>query len=174
MSKHDPEKKKQASPIKGGEQATPERHNQLGGVSTEVVNRDALGKVSVERHRAKHECVLDFYLRTRRISDPQHQIGMSFREIHIRANNGVNCKILGNSFLVDAGHGNYERKMLDHVECLKLLDGACEHLTSSQERVLRRVCGYDEYAGDKAEKKILLRGLDALIKHWVIPRRVIP
>ena len=166
MAKRQHKKKKNISVVRLGEQATPERQRQSGGVRTEVVDRDASGKAYITRHRAEMECVLDFYLRTQRISEQQHAAGMRFREIYLRVVNGANCKILGELFLINVGQGSYEGKMLAYIDCVQVLDNVSDDLSPAQVQVIRRVCGHDEYAGHDGQKKTLLRGLDALVEYW--------
>jgi hypothetical protein len=158
-------KKKHSSAIRVGELATPERRRQLGGVATEVVDRDANGKVYIERHRAEYECVVDFYWRTRKINDPQRAAAIKLREIYIHVSHGFDSTNLGGA-LVDAGIGNHEKQIATYLDSLNQLKAARAKLTPAQRTILRNVCGYDEYAEDKDDKETLARGLDRLAIFW--------
>jgi hypothetical protein len=159
-------KKKKSSPIRIGETATPERRKQHGGVTTEIVDRDATGKATITRHKAKLECVLDFYLRTRRIDDPQHAAGIKLRGIYKQVSHGFDSSNFSGALLADTGNGNHEKQIAAYLDSIKKLKKLYARLTPAQRRVLRDVCGYDEYAKDKDEKETLVRGLDRLAIHW--------
>jgi hypothetical protein len=152
--------------VRVGEMATPERCRQLGGVMTEVVDRDVNDKAYIKRHRARLECMLDYYFLHYRISDPQYMAGLKFREIFLRVNYGANCKILCSPFIIGAKRSDPESKILAHLDCLRWMDEASRTLSQEQLDVVRRVCGYDQYAGGRDSKRILLRGLDKLAAYW--------
>jgi hypothetical protein len=160
-------KKNRAMPVvRVGELATPERRRQLGGVMTEVVDRDASGKAYMKRHRVRIECMLDYYFNEFRLTEAQYMAGLKFREFYLRVNFGTNCKILCNPFLMQPGQADPEGKALAHLHCLRMLDEAYAVLSQVQREVVRDVCGHDEYPGNHARKKALLRALDALASHW--------
>jgi hypothetical protein len=152
--------------VRVGELATPERRRQLGGVMTEVIDRDAGGKAYMKRHRVRIECMLDYYFNAYRINERQYTAGLKFREIYLRVNYDTNCKILCSPFLINTGRADPEGKIMAHMDCIRWLDEACKLLSSEQLTMVRKVCGYDEYAGTFANKKTLLRGLDILAAHW--------
>ena len=166
MARRQHKKKRPMPVVRVGELATPERRRQLGGVMTEVVDRDATGKAYIKRHRARFECALDEYFNMFQISNPQYMAGLKFREIYLRVNYGTNSKILCQPFLMDTGQGDPEWKMLAHIDCARWLDEATKKLSPEQLYVVRNVCGHDEYAGSHARKKTLLRGLNVLAEHW--------
>jgi len=115
----------------------PERRRQLGGVMTEVVDRDAGGKAYMKRHRVRIECMLDYYYDSFRINDPQLKAGLKFREIYLRVNFGTNCKILCNPFLMEAGQADPEGKAHAHLHCLRMLDEAYCKLPDYESRKSR-------------------------------------
>ena len=166
MAKRPRRKKKSNEAIRIGETATPERRRQLGGVLTEVIDRDATGKACIKRQKGKLECVLDYYWRTKRINDPQHQAGMKFREIYLRVNNGFAHKMLGDLVLVDDASLHVEERMLQHIVCMQQLDKIREKLSPSQEKIIVQVCCDNKFFGHDERKKTFLRGLDILARHW--------
>lgn len=126
--------------VRIGELATPERRSQLGGVTTEVVDRDAIGKAYITRHRARFECVLDDYFEALYINEAQLMDGLKLREVHLRVNCGTSGKVLCQPFLMDTGQGDPEWKMLAHIDCTRQLHDALTVLTAAQQTVLRNVC----------------------------------
>lgn len=168
MPKHRDQKKNRPSFVHIGMLATPERCHQQGGVTTEIVDRDSTGRVYIERDRANEECALDLYLLKKRISNPQHKAGLRLREAYVRAAHGMECSVLGEQFVANAGSGDNEEKMALYIDALKTLSVVWPLLTPVQQRVLRRVCGYNEYASNYNDKETLVRGLDLLAKHWGI------
>ncbi len=167
MAKRRHSNKKRPMPVvRVGEMATPERRKQLGGVMTEVVDRDSGGKIYTKRHRARLECMLDFYFKEHRISDPQYMAGLKFREIYLRVRYGYSGKVLCNPFLMEAGQADPEGKMLAHIDCIRALEEASKQLLPEQIAVIRNVCGYDEYAGGRDKKRILVRSLEILADFW--------
>jgi len=160
-------KKKRPAPVaRAGERATPERRHQLGGVITEVVDRDATGGTYIKRHRARIECMLDYYFRKHRISDAQYMAGLKFREIYLRTTYGYSFKVLCNPFLMEAGQADHEGRMLAHLDCGRLLSEATKQLMPEELTIVRNVCGYDEFAGGRDKKRILMRALDRLAAFW--------
>ncbi len=172
MSKHRSHKKQhhQKSSTKSSlrieELATEERRKQNGGVITEVIDRDATGKVHIERHRAKNECILDYYLRTHRINLAQHEAGTKLSELFARALHGTDSTALNDVFSFDGLGGHAQEKMADFVEAMEQLRVILPKLSSPQKRVLRNVCGYNECAGTYANRLTLARGLEKLARHW--------
>jgi hypothetical protein len=166
MAKRRHKKKRPMPVVRVGEMATPERRRQQGGVMTEVLDRDSTGNAIMKRHRARIECMLDYYFNEFRINNPQYMAGMKFREIYLRVNYGYSCKILCNPFLMDSGRGYPEGKMLAHIDCMRYLNEAYQLLSPEQASVMRDVCGMDEYPGNKDRKATLLRALDKLAAHW--------
>jgi hypothetical protein len=152
--------------VRVGELATPERRHQLGGVMTEVVDREVGGKAYIKRHRVRIECMLDYYFNGYHINDTQYMAGLKFREIYLRVNYDTNCKVLCSPYLRSAKHADPEAKILAHLDCIRWLDEACKLLSPEQLAMVRKVCGYDEFAGTHANKKTLLRGLDILAAYW--------
>jgi hypothetical protein len=166
MAKRRHKKKRPMPVVRIGEMATPERCQKLGGVMTEVVDRDASGKAYIKRHKARLECALDYYFKTFRLTDQQYVAGLKFREIYLRVNYGASGKILCHPFLMDTGKGDPEWKMLAHIDCSRQLNEVYALLTPAQQSIVRNVCGHDEYAGTKDLKQTLLRGLDRLAAKW--------
>jgi len=171
MARRQHKKKKPIPAVRMGEMATPERYNQLGGLITEVMDRDATGKASISHHRARIECILDYYHKAFVIDDQQYMAALKFREIYLRVNFGYNTKTLCQPFLIEAGRPDPEWKMLAHIDCLRHLRGVYVLLSSAQQNILRNVCGHDEYVKTNARKKTFLRGLNILVAHWGYDRR---
>lgn len=159
-------KNRPTSVVRVGELATPERRRKLGGVTTEVVDRDVTGKAYIKRHRVRIECMLDYYFNAYYLNEPQHMAGLKCREIYLRVNFDTNCKVLCAPYLIRAGHSDAEGKILARIECERYWLEACNLLSKEQLAVIRKVCGYDEYAGTTAYMKTLLRALDILAAHW--------
>jgi hypothetical protein len=166
MAKARKNKKRPSSVVRIGEEATPERHHQLGGVITEVIDRDDNSKRKARRDRARNECMPDFYHNENTMSDPQHKAALKYREIYLTAFHGYNCKILCSPFLIDSGKADPEGKMLAHIHCTRLLHEAQERLTEEERSIVRDVCAYDHSALTRKRKRILLRALDALADFW--------
>jgi hypothetical protein len=166
MAKRTHKKNKHSSAVKIGETATPERRRQLGGVETEIVDRDASGKVYIKRQRARLECMLDYYLKERRINDAQHKAGTKFRYIYLRAAHHYSCLTLTNRFLIEPGQADPEWRFMNHLDCTRILIVACKELTPEEYAIVRNVCGYDFYAGGRDNKRILDRALNVLAAHW--------
>jgi len=146
--------------------ATPERCQKPGGVITEVIARDVSGKALMKRQRVRVECMLDYYYYASRLNEAQYKAGLKFREFYLRIRFDKNCLSSRKAFVKEAGLFNPDGKMLDRLEYLRLLDGAHKQLSPEQWEVIRKVCGYDEYAGNYAKLKTFRRGLDILVTYW--------
>ena len=133
MAKRLRRKNKRFSTIKIGETATPERRRQLGGVESEIVDRDASGKILIRRQKARMECVLDYYWRTRRLTEVQREAGLRFRAIYWHVQVGPEHMLIDNMILVDNGRGNHERKMLTHIGCVEALNAVRKLLSPAQD-----------------------------------------
>jgi len=166
MTKRRQTRKKPVTVVRIGELATKERRRQQGGMVTEVIDREASGKAYIKRQRARLECMLDYYHKQNRISDPQYTAGIKFREIYLSAIYGYSFKVLCNPYLMEAKHADPEGRMLAHIDCTRLLREACDRLTPEQRSLVRDVCGYDRFAGGRDKKRILLRALDSLATFW--------
>jgi hypothetical protein len=166
MAKRRHKKKRPMPVVRIGEMATPERRRKLGGLMTEVVDRDASGKAYIKRQRARIECMLDYYFQNYRLDDPQYMAGLKYREIYLRVNFDTNCKILSNPFLMQAGQGDHEGKMHAHIDCLRQLNEVYALLTVPQQTILRDVCGHDQATWGTNRNQTLLRALDILAVHW--------
>ena len=159
-------KKRQMPVIRVGEVVTPERRRQLGGVMTEVIDRDSTGKAYIKRQRVKIECMLDYYYDKFRINDHQNMAGQKYRELYTRVNFGSSYKVLTSPFLMADKQSDPEARMVAHIDCIRNLTEVDMLLSPQQRDVMRDVCGYDEPCGNDARKKTLLRALDILAKHW--------
>src|ERR1700733_188615 len=82
MSKR--QRKKKTLSVRIGELATKERRSQNGGVTIEVIDRDASDKIYMKRHRAYAECVLDDCLRRGAVSEAEYEAGMKFRCAYLK------------------------------------------------------------------------------------------
>lgn len=152
--------------VSTGEQATRERCQKPGGVITETIGRDASGKALMKRQRVRIECMLDHYFYASRLDERQYKAGLKFREIYLHVRFDINSKSSRTPFVKDERLFNPDGKMLIHLDCLRLLDGAHKRLSPEQWNIIRNVCGYDEYAGTYPKLKTLVRGLDLLALHW--------
>ena len=167
MSERNSKDNEPLSAVCMGGQATPERRRQLGGTVTEEVF-DCAAARKVTRHRAKLECVLDFYFRTRKINKRQHMAGVRYQELSLRVSGGFDCMILAGSFQANSGYGNNERKMALYMDALKYLKKALDKLTPAQRTILRDVCDDNKYAASKDNKETLVRALERLADLWRI------
>ena len=158
--------KQQLPPVCIGEQATPERYKQQGGVRKKVADRDVTGKVHIEYYKANEECALDHYWRTRKITDRQHTTGMSLRRLSTRINHYASSKVVGSPFASEAGQIDHEWRMLTHIQCVETLNDAYAALLPTQRNVVRNVCGFDIYASCKDDKETLARGLERIARYW--------
>src|SRR6202044_1104230 len=76
---------RKSHPIKIGAIPTKERRRQNGGVFSEVIDRDANGKVFMKRYRAVWECPLDVYRDQKVINDREYRAGLRFHEAYYGA-----------------------------------------------------------------------------------------
>jgi hypothetical protein len=166
MSRRLRKKNKRSSTVKNGETATPERRRQLGGVETEIVDRDASGKVYIKRQRARLECMLDYYLKLRRISEEQYKAGCKFRYLYLRAAHNYSCLNLTDRFRMEPKQADPEWRLLNHMDCIRVLIVASKELTPEEYAIVRNVCGYDSFAGNRENKRILDHALGLLATHW--------
>src|SRR5580698_4089668 len=83
MAKHTG--KKTFTTVKMGESPTEERRRQNGGVTSELIGRDASGKALVNRYRAVWESPLDMYRDTKLISASEHKAGEQFKNAYFSA-----------------------------------------------------------------------------------------
>jgi hypothetical protein len=160
--------KKRAVPVvRVGEMATPERRRQLGGVVTEVVDRDATGKVYMKRNKARYECIIDYYHDTYRLDDPQFMAAQKFAEMFNGANFGSEFSILASPYIFITASSDPEAKAHRRLDCYRHLQEIEKKiLTPAQWKVVVKVCGRDERAGNTDYLETLRRALDELAKYW--------
>ena len=168
MSKHHQKKSSKPS-FRLGEQATPERRRQNGGIASEIIARDYSGNVFIERHKARIECMLDYYLAKQWLSPAQHAAALKYREHYLRVHFGAHSKIFNDALRnLMSGHRDPDAPLIAFIGSIEQLEKAEEKLSSAQREVIRRVCGYDQPAGDTRYKLTLQRGLDVLVMFWNI------
>lgn len=153
--------KKKALPARVGEFATVERCRQLGGMITEVVDRDLRGNPIFKRHKAKIECHLDIYLYREQLSLAEYDAGMIFRKAYMRYVLGI--KVEDD---VQGGRADAEMAMLAVPHSKKLLDQAHEVLSQPQWMVIEAICGLDDTAGNSYRFETFRRGLEKLVDLW--------
>lgn len=153
--------KKKALPVRIGEVATRERRRKHGGVITEVVDRDARGKVMMRRHRAAAECVLDVYSFRQTITDAQYQAGLKFRNAYLRAVLRIRVSDIGYGC-----RGDDAMSVILPIYSEELLRKAYKALSLEQKSVIIAVCGHDEWSGGIYRLNWLRSGLDALAHLW--------
>ena len=153
--------KKKALPARIGELATVERCRQLGGVITEVVDRDLRGSPILKRHKAKIECHLDICLLREWISIPEYDAAMIFRKAYLRYVRGV--KVDDD---VQGGRADAEMAMLAVPHSKKLLDQAHAVLSQPQWRMVETICGLDDTAGNSSRFETFRLGLTKLVDLW--------
>lgn len=161
MAKSKRKYKKKALPARFGELATLERRRQLGGVVTEVIDRDLRGGVLLKRHKAVCECQLDVYKYRETISESEYDAGMIYRDAFQYYVLGVKTKDRASG-----GRGDVEMAMINIPMSKKLLDQAHAVLTQSESAVVRAVCGLDDCAGNSYRLQLLQRGLERLSGLW--------
>ena len=153
--------KKKALPARCWERATVERQRQLGGMITEVVDRDLRGNSILKRHKAKIECHLDIYLYREQLSVPEYDAGMIFRKAYMRYVLGI--KVDDD---VQGGRADAEMAMLAIPYSKKLLDQARAALSLPQWVVIEAICGLDDTAGGSSRFATFRRGLEVLVDLW--------
>ncbi|MGB9152208.1 MAG: hypothetical protein WCD70_03870 [Alphaproteobacteria bacterium] len=159
-------KKKQLPVVLVGELVTPERRRQLGGVVTEMVDEDGSSRRKMKRHKARYDCMIEFYCDEGTFSDRQTKAGLKYREIYLSGIHGQSGKYLCNPFTIDCGRADPENKIIGHMHNLRLLVEANELLTEEERGIVRDVCAYDRVASAYDLKRILLRALDVLADYW--------
>ena|GEM_PF-1950620 len=164
--------KKRPLPVRFGALATQERCRQLGGVTTEIIDRDSSGKASMKRHRVRIECMLDYYFIEDRIDEAEYRAGMKFRQLYLRVVHKIKMTNLSNPYLMEAHRADPEGATLAGLYSERLLYEAYDVLSPEQQSVVRRVCGYDEYAGGRAKIQTLRRGLKKLADHWSLSHAI--
>lgn len=153
--------KKKALPARIGEFATMERCRQLGGMITEVVDRDLRGSPIMKRHKAKIECHLDIYRYREMISIPEHEAGTIFRKAYQRY--VLRIKVEDD---VQGGRADAEMAMLSIPASKKLLDQAHAVLSLPQWMMIEAICGLDDTAGGTSRFATFRRGLEVLVDLW--------
>lgn len=148
--------------------ATRERRCQQGGLIRETVDRNIGDRLFTEHYRAKVECILDAYLDKGILDEPLHQAGMKYREIYITASECMGGSMFDREFLGFTQYSESDKKITNYILGLESLEDLEEIVTTPQQRVLQKVCGYNEAIESIADKIILLDGLTALAKHWGI------
>jgi hypothetical protein len=154
-----PRHQKAARSLRSGFSPTPERKNQLGGVVKEVVDRDFHDRVLIERYKAAFECLLDYYLLINKITEPEHCVGMEFRNAYQRAVLGIKVEDIGSG-----SHGSPDMAgvILCHSE--KIVNAVYSVLSVPQKEVVITVCGHDERPKDKDNFQTFLRGLGVMVE----------
>ena len=153
--------KKKALPVRLGERATVERCRQLGGLLTEVVDRDLRGNPIYTRQKAKIECHLDIYRYREALSAAEYEAGMIFRKAYVRYVLGI--KVEDD---VAGGRADAEMAMLAVPHSKKLLDQAHGVLSTPQWMVIEAICGMDDTAGNSYRFETFRRGLEKLVDLW--------
>ncbi len=153
--------KKKALPARCWERATMERRRQLGGLITEVVDRDLRGNSILKRHKAKIECHLDIYLYRGQLSVPEYDAGMIFRKAYMRY--VLDIKVDDD---VQGGRADAEMAMLAVPHSKKLIDEAHDVLSQPQWMVVEAICGLDDTAGNSYRFETFRRGLEKLVDLW--------
>ena len=149
-------------PARIGEMPTEERCNQLGGIVTEVIERDANGKAFVMRYAAYAECMLDTYLLRGLIDKVEHVAGMRYRIAWLRAREGLKIS--------DRFSGgvpiSYEDSLHIIPESERILKEAAEELTPAQKAMVMRICVDNATVGGTDSRETLCRGLRKMAKRW--------
>lgn len=138
-----------------------ERCQQLGGMITEVVDRDLRGSPILKRHKARIECHLDLCLIRECINIPEYEAAMIFRKAYLGYVLGI--KVDDN---VQGGRADAELAMLAIPQCKKILDQAHAVLSPQQWTVIEAVCGMDDTAGSGNRFATFRRGLERLVDLW--------
>jgi hypothetical protein len=163
MAKSKRKYKKKALPARFGELATLERRRQLGGVTTEVIDRDLRGGVLLKRHTAVCECQLDVYKFREQLTDKEYDAGLIYRRAFMRYVLGIQV-----DDKVQGGRSDAEMAMLSIPHSKKLLDQAHAVLSQPQSTVVRAICGLDDSAGNTYRFETFRRGLEKLVDIWKV------
>src|SRR5882672_6041097 len=119
--------------IKNGATPTKERHHRNGGVYSEVIDRDANGKVFMRRYRARWERPFDLYREMNLITEAQYRAGIKFHRVFYSA---VMCR-KAEYKPVSESHPLLEQTMSD-----KLLKKAYDVVDSDDIDTVVEVCGF--------------------------------
>ena len=133
----------------------------MGGIVTEVVDRDLRGNPIIKRDRSVIECHLDIYKYRELIDIPQHDAGTIFRKADQRY--VLRIKVEDD---VQGGRADVEMAMLSIPYSKKLLDQAHAVLSPQQWAVIEAICGLDDTAGNSYRFETFVRGLDKLVDLW--------
>jgi len=149
-------RQKRSNTIKDGATPTPERRKRNGGVTVEVIHRNASGTSLVKRYRAVWECPLDAYRDKGIINETQHKSGMQFREAYYAT---VNCRAAN-----DRGSPLTEDEQVARLEMV--LKAAFRKLSYEQRGPVVDICGHNEFVTDPSRLARLKSGLNQLINLW--------
>lgn len=161
MHKSKKKRPKRSLAAKKGILATKERCRQQGGIREEVVDRAASGGVLTKRHRACEECKLDAYFLRRYLTSAEYEAGIKFRIAYLRV--VFRLKVDDGS---SGSHGDTEMALLIVPISEQVLRQAYAILSAAQKTIIIKVCGHDEWAGDKDRIKTMQRGLSKLATLW--------
>jgi hypothetical protein len=160
------QRKKKLPVVLVGELVTPERRRQAGGVVTEMIDEEGSRGRKVKRHKARYDCMIEFYADENAFSERQTKAALKYREIYLSGMHGQSGKYLCNPFTIDCGRADPESRIIGHMHNLRLLVEANELLTQEERDIVRDVCAYDKAASAYELKRILLRALDVLADYW--------
>lgn len=133
----------------------------MGGVVTEVIDRDLRGNPYLKRDRAIAECVLDAYLFRRILSHREYEAGIKFRKAYLRAVHRVRVEDPLSSSAYDP-----EMALLIAPISEQILRDAYAVLSEAQKRIAINVCGADDWAKGSARLATLRRALEKLVDLW--------
>jgi hypothetical protein len=150
---------------KSAEFPTPERMRQNGGITIEPVDRNIRGDVIQVRAKAKHTCVLDFYLTMETITGEMWAAGTKFALYHFTSGKLPRTTVMYGDRV--SGLQGHDPNAGPSDAQLKLRE-ALGILTPSEQDVVWDVCGSDQYAGTGGRIRDLRTGLRALSIHWGI------
>lgn len=150
-------KSKPTRSIKSGIAPTKERRRQNGGIYSEVIDRDANGKVFMQRFRAVYECPLDVYRGHKFISDREYRAGMKFNEAYYGA---IICRRY-DFRPVSRNQAEMESTMSDRI-----INEAYAALPIKQMQAVIDVCGHDLPVTNIKYLEKLRKGLGTLALKW--------
>lgn len=146
-------------------------------VARERVQEDADGKSagSASRHGVRSyytkivcECVLDGLFRRKNgiLSHDQWKAGIQFRRYWMASRHAA--RVSGGYEQRFGGAGSLEETEY-RSEARWQVDRALEALTPAQRRAVTAICGEDQLLG--LRQKVLVAGLDVLVKLWIRPKK---
>lgn len=152
---------KKKLPARQGEKTTLERRQHMGGVVTEVVDRDLRGNPYMVRDRAVAECPLDLYFWYQKLSKSEYEAGQKFAKAYQRAVLRIKVEDPSSSSAYDP-----EMALLIVPMSEEILREAYEALSNAQKKIVIHVCGHGQNAGTTQRVATLRRALERLATLW--------